>query len=146
MFVYGQTQSASELSVAERNAQMGFNDTIDRMADDFIEASLIVSDPGNQNLFSVFGHAAIRLQCPTFGLDYCFSYESENLSKDIYRFASGEMLMGMMAFRLEDYIPLDIRAISEYPMNLPPVAKIKLWEILDGHLKEEYCMQYDYLE
>ena len=152
VFAFGQTRNDTDLSlsdhareVAERNAQMGFNDTIDRLADDFIEASLIVSDPGNQNLFSVFGHSAIRLQCSTFGLDYCFSYESENLSKDIYRFASGEMLMGMMAFRLEDYIRLDIRAISEYPMNLPPVAKIKLWEILDGHLREEYCMQYDYL-
>ena len=133
------------MSVAERNAALGFNDTIDRLAPDFIKASLITADPGNQSLFSVFGHAAIRLQCPTYDLDYCFSYESENLSKDIGRFASGKMQMGMMAFPLKDYLPLDPRAISEYPMNLPPHAKVKLWEILDGHLQEEYCMQYDYL-
>lgn len=132
-------------TVAERNAAQGFNDTIDRLAPDFIKASLITADPGNQSLFSVFGHAAIRLQCPTYDLDYCFSYESENLSKDIGRFASGKMQMGMMAFPLKDYLPLDPRAISEYPMNLPPHAKVKLWEILDGHLQEEYCMQYDYL-
>ncbi len=136
---------AQEMTVAERNAAQGFNDTIDRLAPDFIEASLITADPGNQSLFSVFGHAAIRLKCPTYDLDYCFSYESENLSKDIGRFASGKMQMGMMAFPLKEYLPLDPRAISEYPMNLPPHAKVKLWEILDGHLQEEYCMQYDYL-
>ena len=62
----------SDLSVAERNAQQGFNDTIDRLAPDFVEVSLLVCDPG-EILYSAFGHAMLHLKCPTFGLDYIFT-------------------------------------------------------------------------
>jgi uncharacterized caspase-like protein len=43
VFAFGQTRNDTDLSlsdhaqeVAERNAQMGFNDTIDRLAEDFV--------------------------------------------------------------------------------------------------------------
>ena len=40
--VMAQTSSATDtLSVAERNAAQGFNDTIDRMAPDFVTVSLV---------------------------------------------------------------------------------------------------------
>ena len=71
-----------EISVAERNAAQGFNDTIDRLAPDFVLVSLCVADPVNwkDDALGTSGHAFLRMQCPTFGLDYCFSYEGENVN------------------------------------------------------------------
>ena len=88
--------STDSLSVAERNAQMGFNDTIDRLADDFITASLVIADPGDV-MYSILGHAALRMQCPTFNLDYVFSYESEGVNGKIFSFLLNDLKMGMVA-------------------------------------------------
>lgn len=41
--------ATDSLSVAERNAQLGFNDTIDRLAPDFVTVSLCVADPTDQS-------------------------------------------------------------------------------------------------
>ena len=69
VFAFGQTRNDTDLSfydrareVAERNAAQGFNDTIDRLAEDFVEASILVADQGFE-LFSVLGHMAIRVKC-----------------------------------------------------------------------------------
>ena len=72
-------------SVAERNATQGFNDTIDRLAPDFVKVSLVVCDP-DEILYSTLGHAALHLECPTFNLDYVFSYESESVRDKIWTF------------------------------------------------------------
>lgn len=58
-------------TVAERNAAQGFNDTIDRLAPDFVLVSLCVADPTDmtRDYLGVTGHAFLRLQCPTFNLD-----------------------------------------------------------------------------
>ena len=89
------------LKVAERNAQMGFNDTIDRTADDFVVVSLVVAEPG-EVLYSVLGHACLHLQCPAFGLDYIFSYESESVKGKVFRFLTNDLNMGMMSLSMDD--------------------------------------------
>ena len=80
-----------EMSVAERNAQMGFNDTIDRLAEDFVSVSLMVADPTDwrDDILGMQGHAFLRLQCPIFDLDYCFSYESESVNTQFSKYAKG---------------------------------------------------------
>lgn len=72
-----------------------FNDHVDRTAEDFVIASLLVADPGTV-MYSVLGHACIRLQCPTFGMDYCFSYESD-VSQKVLSFLAGKLMMGLPA-------------------------------------------------
>ena len=146
--VSAQTMSVAEneLSVAERNALMGFNDTIDRMAEDFVTASLVVCDPGGV-LFSAFGHAVLRLQCPTFGLDYLYAYESEEKSGNWGRFLNGDLKMGMYA------IPADIffapylaenRTVVEYKFNLNPTQELELWQRLDALAAQGANRSYDY--
>ena len=49
-----------------------FNDNVDRTAEDFVTVSLMIADPGVE-FYTVLGHACLRLQCPTFALDYCYS-------------------------------------------------------------------------
>ena len=135
-----------ELSVAERNAQQGFNDTIDRTAEDFITVSLVVCDPGDV-LYASFGHAMLHLQCPTFGLDYVFTYESEAISDNWGRFLKGDLKMGM--FRANPDTILNLyrstgRGVKEYRINLSPKHKQDLWRIMDKLVAKGADQPYDY--
>ena len=137
-----------EMSVAERNAAQGFNDTIDRLDPDFVLVSLCVADPTDyhQDVLGTSGHAFLRLQCPTFRLDYCFSYEGENVNDNLYRYLSGQTKMGMFAVRTDEYLE-DYRcwnrSVHEYRLALPPEAEQRLWEIMDNHLTNGIVLRQD---
>lgn len=141
--MYGQ-----EMSVAERNAAQGFNDTIDRLAPDFVLVSLCIADPTDykDDVLGTSGHAFLRLQCPTFGLDYCFSYEGENVNDNLYRYLSGQTKMGMFAIPTDEYLQ-DYRkwnrSVHEYRLALPPEVEQRLWEIMDDHLTQGIVLRQD---
>ena len=135
-----------ELSVAERNALQGFNDTIDRTAEDFITVSLVVCDPGDV-LFSSFGHSALRLQCPAFDLDYIYSYESEGIAHNMGRFLCGDMRMGMFAVPTDTFCASFIeegRGVSEYYLNLSSMQEQELWKTMDKLVAQGADQPYDY--
>ena len=135
-----------ELTVAERNAAQGFNDTIDRSAPDFVKAYYVVTQPGGA-LYSVYGHACLHLVCPAFGLDYYFSYESEDAARKILTFLAGNLKMGMIALTPEQYLSpyqQEGRGVLEYEILLPIEYKRELWRILDQHLAEGIYLPYDY--
>lgn len=125
-----------------------FGDTIDRRNEDFVKVSLLVADPGMAT-YSVFGHACLRMQCPAFGMDYCFSYESEGVENRSLDYLAGKLKMGMFAIPVEEYCATYIeegRAIYEYPLNLPIAAKQELWRILDEAVAQGIHMPYDYYQ
>ena len=133
------------LSVAERNALQGFNDTIDRLAPDFVTVSLVVCDPG-EIMYSVLGHACLHLQCPSFGMDYIFSYESESVEGKVRRFLMNDLKMGMMALEMDDYMAPYIaeeRGVKEYILNLPPEVKNELWRMCDERMMQGMNLEYD---
>lgn len=144
----GMYAQEKELTVAERNAAQGFNDTIDRLAPDFVLVSLMVADPTDwrEDALGTLGHAFLRLQCPTFDLDYCFSYEGENVNDNIYRYVSGKTKMGMFAIStneyLEDYRRWN-RSVHEYHLAMPPETEQKLWEIMDNHITPGITLRQD---
>ena len=51
-------------------------------ADDFVTASVLIATPGDV-LYTSFGHACIRLQCPHYDFDLVYSYESENYKEKV---------------------------------------------------------------
>ena len=123
-----------------------FHDNVDRTAEDFVIASLLVADPGTV-LYSVLGHACIRLQCPAFGMDYCFSYESEGVKNRVLDFLAGNLMMGLFAIPVEDYCSLyrkEGRGVYEYRLNLPIEVKRELWRVLDEHIAQGHRLPYDY--
>lgn len=133
------------LRVAERNAAQGFNDTIDRLADDFVTVGLIVSEPG-EILYSVLGHACLHLQCPTFGLDYIFTYESEGVRGKVFRFLLNDLNMGMMQMSMDEYLQpfYEVgRGVKEYRLNLPPDVKSELWRMCDERVGQGMYLEYD---
>lgn len=140
------TIGAQEMTVAERNAAQGFNDTIDRLAPDFVTVSLVVCDP-SEVLYSTLGHAALHLQCPVFDLDYIFTYESENVRDKIWTFLKGNLKMGMFALTPDEFLGdyrAEGRGVREYTINLSPAQKQKLWEVMDNHVRQGTNLSYDY--
>ena len=87
-------------TTAVRGADDGINDGVDRTDPNFVTASLVIASPGEE-FFSCVGHAFIRLECPTFKLDYCFSDESENVRDRVFAFLAGRLKMGMISVPTE---------------------------------------------
>ena len=109
-------------------------------------ASLLVADPGTV-MYSVLGHACLRLQCPTFGMDYCFSYEGEGVQNRVLDFLAGKLVMGLFAIPIDEYCAQyreEGRGVYEYTLNLPIEVKRELWRVLDEHLAEGIRLPYDY--
>lgn len=119
----------------------------ENVPEDFVTASILFVEPGGA-LYSRVGHVFIHLKCPEHGLDYAFSYESEEASKKILRFFSGNLKMGLFAIPFKDFISLyegEGRGITEYELNLPIAVKQNLWRVLDDHLMEGHNLPYDFL-
>lgn len=113
---------------------------------DFVRAYYVVAEPGGA-LYSVYGHACIHMICPAYGLDYFFTYESENASRKILSFLAGNLHMGMQTLEAEEYLHSfaeDGREVKEYEFNLPIEAKRKLWQVLDEKAAEGMNLPYDY--
>ena len=148
LLAFSMVALGQEMSVAERNAAQGFNDTIDRLDSDFVWVSLCIADPTDwhDDVLGVVGHAFLRLQCPTFGLDHCFSYEGESVNDNLFKYLSGKTKMGL--FRgptdayLEDFRKWN-RSVHEYRLNIPPEAEQRLWEIMDNHTTNKISLRHD---
>ena len=126
----------------------GFSDGIDRTDPNFITASLLVMSPGNE-LYSCAGHSCIRLECPKFNLDYCFSYESEPVKDRVFTFLMGKLKMGMFALPTTEYLKIGKechRSVMSYRLNLPPEVKQRLWKILDERVAQGISLPYDYVQ
>lgn len=120
----------------------------DRLAEDFVFVSFCIADPTDQSqdYLGITGHSFLRLQCPFYGLDYCFSYESEKIKGQLWDFITGKLRMGMFAIPTQEYIK-DYqtwqRAVHEYRITMPPAAKLRLWEQMDNHMMSENNMKMD---
>ena len=123
------------------------NAVSDSIPDDFVIATLLVSEPGDI-LYSRLGHAALHLQCPQHNLDYVFTYEAEDIKERPLGFLAGKLRMGLAALDPKEYINEHIerrRGLKEYRLNLPVENKRELWRALDNHLMEGMDLKYDYL-
>lgn len=104
---------------------------------DTVMTSILVTEPGPR-IFQVSGHAAIRLQCPAYGLDNVFSFETDDrgglagqiLGQARGRFAGIEFGEYRRDFEAEG------RGITEYPLNLTDAQTRRLWQILDRSIAD----------
>lgn len=114
---------------------------------DFVRAYLAAAEPGGA-LYSIFGHAFIHMVCPAYGLDCCFSYESEDAVRRILTFLAGNLHMGMRRIQTADYLAdyaAEGRGVKEYELNLPIEVKRELWRVLDEKTAEGMELPYDYV-
>ena len=136
------------LSAFAENPNAGFSDNIDRTDPNFIKASLLVMGPGKE-LYSCAGHACFRLECPTFKHDYCFSYEGESASDQIFKFFAGKLKMGMFAIPTQEFLKQYVeggRGVRQYVLNLSPACKVRLWKLLDELVAKGADLPYDHIK
>lgn len=138
---------AVALAVVLPLASPGGTNDVDRTDPNFVTASLLVFGPGDE-LFSCAGHACIRLECPVYKLDYCFSYESEAISEKVLTFFAGRLKMGMFAIPAEEFFRQYVeggRGCWQYRLELTPAVKQRLWKIMDDKAAEGANLPYDYV-
>ncbi len=115
--------------------------------DDFIKASVLVAQPGSV-LYSCIGHAFLRMECPAHHLDYCFSYESEDVSQRVLTFLAGRLKMGMIAIPTSDFLDIyrgSHRGVASYELHLSVSQKQRLWQLLDERVAQGTNIPYDYM-
>lgn len=103
--------------------------------------SILTCNAGTE-VYSMYGHTAIRVSDPATGLDAVFNYgvfsfEAPNF---LYRFAKGQTDYLMVGQKFSSFLPeyeKDKRSVYEQVLNLSPEGKIKLFEALLENARPE---------
>lgn len=128
-----------------------FNDNVDRTAEDFVIASILISDPV-EGVLSLAGHTAIRVQCPIFDLDYVYHYvmiHQEDSISETKALLTGQFYVQMVADTFATYVHHSEeinRGLTEYRLYLTPQEEQKLWQILDEELVRGKQLKYDFVQ
>ncbi len=117
---------------------------------DEAEISIIICGPSHDDSYTLYGHAAFRIQDQTHNLDAIFNYGLFDFSSPnfLYRFAKGETDYKLGAFGTLDYlIEYQIRgsSVTELKLNLTTDEKNKLWDaLLINYLPENRVYRYNF--
>jgi hypothetical protein len=112
--------------------------------------SILTCSPGN-DLYSLFGHTAIRVQDMRNGkiMDLVFNYGTFDFTDDFYvKFAMGKLDYKLSISHFGDfqksYID-ELRGIEEQPLLLNHAQRSHLWELLQANYKpENQAYRYDF--
>ena len=114
------------------------------------EISLMTSAPYDEEVFTVYGHAAIRVHDPKQNIDYIFNYGIFDFSKPnfIYRFAKGETDYKLGVSYFQDYVinyQMSGSEITEQVLNLTQAEKQRIWKaLLVNYQPENRVYRYNF--
>ena len=114
------------------------NDSVKVLPDssNFVTASLLIAEPLHA-LYSVFGHATLRMECPSYGLDYVFTFESDPNFGTFMTGIAGKAKAKYVAVPTDTFIRdtrMEGRGLKQYRLNLTHHEKQELWRLLDQEL------------
>lgn len=100
--------------------------------DDFVRVSLLVASPGPA-IYQTPGHAALRMECPTHGLDNVFTFEVDASGNQFLVLGGGsEGLLCRVSFeQYSNDFAAEGRGLTEMTLNLTPAQDRRLWQLLD---------------
>ncbi|MBL7967730.1 MAG: DUF4105 domain-containing protein [Prolixibacteraceae bacterium] len=111
--------------------------------------SVITCNPG-QDVYSVYGHTAIRVLDQAQGIDVVynygvFSFDSPNF---LYRFAKGQTDYLLLGYEFSSFMPEYIkekRSVYEQVLNLTPEGKNQLFQaLIENARKENRVYRYNF--
>lgn len=111
-------------------------------------ASLIIAEPSN-DIYGCCGHCAIRMQCPSHDMDYCFTYSFSNTLENKFRFFDGTGEGTFVPMFTDDFLEEykeTHRGVMEYKLNLTLEEKRLLWQSLDEDAHGNSHWKYDFLK
>ena len=102
----------------------------------FVTASILTISPTNE-VYSVFGHTAIRMECPSHQLDYVFTFESDPSVGGFLTFFAGKAEAKFIAVPTADFLTsmtLRGRGVKQNELNLTLHEEQELWRNLDNDM------------
>jgi hypothetical protein len=105
------------------------------------EISLITVSPGEE-LYSMYGHSAIRVNDPGQGIDYVFNYGTFDFNTPNFyvKFVRGKLPYQLSVGYFEDlknHSIRDNRSVVEQVLNLNPQEKQKVVDLLENNYRPE---------
>lgn len=120
------------------NAQRNDSVVVAPDSSNFVTASLVIISPTNE-VYSVFGHTAIRMECPSHQLDYVFTFESDPSVGGFLTFFAGKAKGYFVAVPTQEFLK-DVenkgRGVKQYELNLTLHEEQELWRNLDNDMME----------
>lgn len=117
--------------------------------EDSLQVSLMTCDPATE-IYAQYGHTAIRIQNTRSGEDLCFNYGTFSFRTPnfVYRFVKGDTdyELGVIPYSYfkEEYEERGT-AVHHQLLNLTPVEKKKLWDLLsENYLPENRVYRYNF--
>ena len=114
----------------------------------FVHASLLVAAPADA-IYSVFGHCALRMECPSERLDYIFSLEADAGVGDYLKFFAGRAMARVVAVPTAEYLSLyaeEGRSVRAYELNLTHHEKQRLWQLLDEEMVRPPHLRFNLID
>lgn len=112
-----------------------------------LHTQLLYVAPG-YSVYTAHGHCALRMQCPSLHLDYCFTYGLDDNSQSYLKFLSGKGLGNYSVVYTKDYLDdykKHNRKVLAYNLNLNLSEQRNLWAFLDNEISTPPYRRYDYL-
>ena len=125
----------------------GYSDILSPLA----KASLLICAPGDE-IYSHFGHAAIRVNDPYYPKDIVFNYGLFSFAAPhfIWRFAKGETDFELGVMRMSSFMKEyqeDKRKVVEYELLLTPAERESLYQALvENYKPENRIYRYSHFE
>lgn len=115
-------------------AQVGLSDSA--------RISVLTAAPSDDEVYTLYGHTALRVKDTQYKLDVVFNYGIFDFSKPhfIYRFALGETDYRLAAYRFADYIiEYEMRGseVTEQVLDLTATEVRRIWSALIENAKPE---------
>ena len=116
---------------------------------DSVEVSLITCSPGSE-IYSLFGHTAIRYRNTNKNIDVVFNYGMFNFNKPhfIFRFILGQTDYELGVEEYQDFqtnYSYENRSVEEQVLNLTEAEKQKLYELLlVNYMPENRTYRYNF--
>lgn len=147
-YAESQAQAPATPSIASHQADSLKASAINKEAGEpnFVHAYIMDVTPGKA-FYSTYGHAAIRMVCPSKKLDYCFTFEmdmtvSSNIDVLTKKAKAGFFMKPTPLF--VDSYQQEGRGITAYELNLTPKQKQNLWRFLDKSVAEGASWTFNY--
>ena len=114
-----------------------------------LRISLLTCAPGEE-LYSTFGHTALRVQDPSQGIDQVYNYGTFEFGPDFYtKFIRGKLLYFLSVEEFGDFMyqyEAQSRSVQEQVLRLDCFEKQKLRSALQVNaLEENKYYRYDFL-
>ena len=118
------------------NAQRNDSVVVAPDSSNFVTASILTISPTNE-VYSVFGHTAIRMECPVHQLDYVFTFESDPSVGGFLTFFAGKAEAKFIAVPTAEFLEdmkLRGRGVKQNELNLTLHEEQELWRNLDNDM------------